>query len=55
MNRRRLVMQLAALSSANLIALAALAQPVEPIDALNQAFAASEILAVAAAQSPDPR
>jgi Domain of unknown function (DUF4476) len=47
-------MQLVALSSANLIALAALAQSVEPIDALNQALAASENLAVAAAQSPDP-
>ncbi len=47
-------MQLVALSSANLIALAAFAQSVEPIDALNQALAASENLAVAAAQSPDP-
>ncbi len=47
-------MQWVALSSANLIALAAFAQSVGPIDALNQALAASENLAVAAAQSPDP-
>jgi len=46
-------MQLVALSSANLIALAAFAQSPEPIDALNQALAASESLAVAVAQSPD--
>ena len=41
-------MRPAALVSANLIPLAALAQPVDPIDALNQALAGSENLAVAA-------
>ncbi len=46
-------MQWVALSSANLIAFAAFAQSAEPIDALNQALAASESLAVAVAQSPD--
>jgi hypothetical protein len=46
-------MQWVALSSANLIALAAFAQSAEPIDALNQALAASDSLAVAVAQSPD--
>lgn len=46
-------MRFVAVAFANLIALSAFAQPVEPLDALNQALAASENLAVAAAQSPD--
>src|SRR5215472_13787330 len=47
-------MRSAALMFSNLVAFAAFAQPAEPIDELNQALAASENLAIAAAQSSDP-
>lgn len=47
-------MRFIAFAFTNLIPLAALAQAVEPVDAVNLALAASESLAVAAAQSPDP-
>ena len=47
-------MRFGALMFSNLVAFAAFAQPGEPMDELNQALAASESLAIAAAQSVDP-
>ena len=47
-------MRSAALMFSNLVAFSVLAQSAEPIDDLNQALAASENLAIAAAQSSDP-